>query len=160
MKNGLCTWIVWCAFCTNCLGQITDWKAVQQIAPGTRISVKTRFRTLCDFVQASSDTLTCLPAHQSIGLGRQALRFERSKIRDLRFEHSDGVNMVVGGAVGAGTGAAIGAIAGGRGYSREGTALLLGSIGGLIGGSMGQEFPIAHGKEVYRRPPAKRGKKP
>ena len=30
-------------------GQSTDWQVVKQLAPGTRISVKTRLRSICDF---------------------------------------------------------------------------------------------------------------
>ena len=152
MKSAFASFVV-CLLATSAsFSQSSNWRSVQEIVSGTRISVKTRFRSLCEFSQATTDTLTCLPAHPSPIVGRRALRFERSKVREVRLEHSDAANLLIGGAVGAGTGAAIGTAVGDRGYTKEGRALLLGAIGGLIGGSLGREFPIRHGKKVYRRP--------
>ena len=152
MKSAFASFVVWLAAASACFGQNSSWQSVQEIVPGTRISVKTRLRTLCDFLQATSDALICLPAHPSPILGRRELRFERSKVREVRLEHSDALNMLIGGSVGAGAGALTGVVAGDRGYTKEGRALLLGAIGGLLGGTFGQEFPIHHGKKVYRRP--------
>ena len=44
--------------------QSIDWQSVKRIHPGTRISVKTRLRSICDFIIATDETLVCEAAHR------------------------------------------------------------------------------------------------
>lgn len=50
----------------------------------------------------------------------------------------------------------MGAIVGNKTLTREGSALLLGTTGALVGGTFGPLFPITHGPVVYRRPKSKK----
>jgi hypothetical protein len=130
--------------------QSTDWQSVKRIHPGTRISVKTRLRSICDFITATDETLVCEAAHPGL-IPIPQFRLERNKVREVRLEHSDTTNNAVGAAVGGSVGAAGGAMAANKTLTRGGGALLVGDIGVLIGGSMGEIFPITHGAVVYRR---------
>jgi hypothetical protein len=77
--------------------------------------------------------------------------YPRDKIRDVRLEHSDAANVATGAAIGGGIGAAIGASAHNQSLTRPGGALLFGTGGAIIGGFFGKDFPITHGKTIYRR---------
>ena len=137
--------------------QSVGWQAVKQLVPGTRISVKTHFRTICDFTVATDDELVCEEAHRRfIPIPPPECRFERKQVREVRFEHSDASKARVGAVVGGGAGAAVGAIVGNKTLTREGSALLLGTTGALVGGTFGPLFPITHGPVVYRRPKSKK----
>jgi uncharacterized protein YcfJ len=136
------------------LAQAGDWQAVKHLQPGTRISVQgaSPFHLLCVFEHADDEQLVCElirrgPRGASIPLERV---YARKRIREVRLEHSDAANMTTGAAIGGGIGAALGASAG-NGNTRVGGALLLGTGGALIGGFFGRDFPVAHGKVVYRR---------
>jgi len=132
--------------------QNADWNEVRNLPPGSRISVKTRFRVLCDFDWATDDELVCEPVSYSpFYRGPTELLFDRKRVREVRLEHSDETNSAIGAAVGGGTGAIIGAVGHSDTITRGGGALLLGGIGSLIGGSFNKEFPITHGKVVYKR---------
>jgi hypothetical protein len=130
-----------------------DWKAVENLAPGTRISVKTAVRLICFFESATDDELVCSMHPPGPGLGiSYERRYDRSRIRDVRLEYSEAADIAIGATVGGGAGAIVGAVAGGNGtVTRGGGALLLGGIGALVGGAFGRDFPIAHGKVVYKR---------
>ena len=132
--------------------QTGDWRAVKNIPRGSPISVKVRVRILCIFQSATDDELICTrtnPLPSPIGL--DDLRFDRREIREVRLEHSEATNATVGDAIGAGVGAAVGASSNDGTVTRGGGALLIGGIGGIIGGFFGRDFPILHGKIVYRR---------
>jgi hypothetical protein len=52
---------------------------------------------------------------------------------------------------GVGWGATVGASLSNPSLNREGEALLLGSIGAIAGGFFGRDFPLIHGKVIYKR---------
>ncbi len=130
-----------------------DWSAVEQLAPGTRISVKTSVRLVCYFESATEDDLYCeMRQHARFATVDSGRHYDRKRIREVRVEHSEDGDAAVGALVGAGTGAAIGATVPGNGtLTRGGRELLLGGIGGIVGGFIGRDFPVAHGRVVYRR---------
>lgn len=135
--------------------QTGSWQAVEDLQPGTKISVQgtSPFHNVCIFEHATDEQLVC----QRIQHGsRRAFSpservYERKRIREVRLEHSDVANMATGAAIGGGIGAAVGASAGNGTLTRGGGALLLGGIGALVGGSFGRDFPVTHGKVLYRR---------
>jgi hypothetical protein len=140
------------ALSTTAPAQKGDWQAVRSLAPGRRISVKAKVghfspRFTCDFTRATEELLSCYPAAP----GFHPMTFERSKVKQVRLEHSDQTNAAVGALVGAGVGAALGASNGNGTTTRGGGAILGAGILGLIGGCMGPVFPITHGKVVYKK---------
>ena len=84
--------------------QTGDWQAVKNLQPGTKISVQsgTRFHILCTFEYATDEQLLCErvlrgPRGPVIPPERT---YARAKIREVRFEHSDGTNMATGALIG------------------------------------------------------------
>ncbi|HEX9112296.1 MAG TPA: hypothetical protein VF845_12520 [Terriglobales bacterium] len=143
----------------SALAQTGDWQAVKDLQPGTRISVRSDhlfIHNTCFFLSATDDQLVCERAVHSRRrmlippLPPEAI-YERSRVREVRLEHSEGANTMAGAGIGAGIGAALGASTNNGTLTRGGGALLLGGIGALVGGSFGSEFPVIHGKVVYRR---------
>ena len=139
--------------------QTGDWQAVRNLPPGTRISVRSNHlfvRNTCFFLSATDDQLVCERALHSRRrmiippIPPEAV-YQRSRVREVRLEHGEDANMLAGAGIGAGVGAALGAGVNNGTLTRGGGALLLGSLGALIGGSFGREFPVIHGKIVYRR---------
>ena len=130
-------------------GQSGDWESVKQLPPGANISVKARhaFRTQCVFRGATDDRLVCELRTPFLPM----LKLRRAEIREVRLERSDSANMATGAAIGAGAGAILGASTGNGSLTRGGGALLLGGVGGIAGGFFGRDFPIVHGKIIYRR---------
>jgi hypothetical protein len=132
--------------------QTGNWQAVENIKPGSRISVKAEHRVRCIFRYATDDELVCKRIHR--GLFRSAppeIAFDRPSVREVRLEKSDEANAAVGAAIGAGVGAAAGASNGNGTLTRGGGALLLGALGAVIGWSFGSEFHVLHGKIVYKQ---------
>lgn len=68
---------------------------------------------------------------------------ERKRVREVRLEHAGTVNSLAG----AGIGTALTAGANNGTVPR----LTLGVLGAVFGASLGSEFPIIHGKVIYRR---------
>jgi outer membrane lipoprotein SlyB len=95
--------------------------------------------------------LICEPVRHPTLLSQSERRFERKRTREIRLEHSDQTNGAVGAAVGGGIGTAVGASLSNPSLNREGGALLLGSIGAIAGGFLGRDFPLIHGKVIYKR---------
>jgi hypothetical protein len=133
--------------------QTGDWGAVKKLAPGTRISVKTSVRLVCYFESATDEHLYCdMHRHVRYATVDSGRHYDRKRIREVRLEHSEDGDAAVGALVGAGAGAAIGAGVPGNGtVTRGGRMLLLGGFGVIVGGALGKDFPIAHGRVVYRR---------
>jgi len=140
-------------FASSAHAQTGDWRALENLKPRSRISVKVRLRTICFFVRATHNELVCeLPADHRIPFRQSQLTFDRQSIREVRLEHSEAADAALGAAIGGGVGAAVGASVKGSGsLTRGGGALLLGAIGGLVGGFFGRDFPPLHGKAVYKR---------
>ena len=140
-------------FTSSAQAQPGGWRAVENLKPRSRISVKVHLRTICFFVRATHDELVCeLPADHRIPFGPSQLTFDRQSIREVRLEHGEAADAALGAAIGGGVGAAVGASVKGSGsLTRGGGAILLGAIGGLVGGFFGRDFPPLHGKVVYKR---------
>ncbi len=137
--------------------QVGSWQAVEDLDPGTRISVKEHrgFPAFpCNFERADDQVLVCSTVHP-VPFGPRRFTFKRGSVRRVRLEYSDAFNARVGGAIGFGAGATIGAVAcrgpDCRNGARVPTALILGGIGYLPGLLFGQMFPILHGQVVYSR---------
>ena len=141
------------------LAQTGNWQAVQDLQPGTRISVRANHsfgRNPCFFLSANDEQLVCERVLHSrrrmiISPIPPEAVYQRSRVREVRLEHSEAANTMAGAGIGAGVGAALGASVNNGTVTRGGGALLLGGLGALVGGSFGREFPIIHGKVVYRR---------
>lgn len=138
---------------SSALAQGQSWQNVQDLPPGAPISVKATHRIPCSFVAATNEELVCeriIRGHFVVPASYQ-FRFERRSIREVRMERPDR-GALIGAGIGAGAGAAIGAAAwhAQSGYTRGGTALILGGLGAVIGGAIGHEHPLAHGEVIYR----------
>ena len=146
-------------FASAAQAQTGDWQAVKNLQPGTKISVRSDhsfIRNACFFLSATDEQLVC---ERAVHARRRMIIppipseaiYERNRVREVRLEHSEAANTMAGAGIGAGIGAALGASANNGTMTRGGSTLLLGSFGALIGGSFGKEFPVIHGKVVYRR---------
>jgi hypothetical protein len=143
----------------SALAQTSGWQAVKNLQPGTRISIRTDhlfIRNTCFFLSATDDQLVCERAVHSRRrmiippIPPEAV-YERRRVREVRLERSEAANTMAGAGIGAGIGAALGASSNNGTLTRGGGALLIGGLGALVGGSFGREFPVIHGKVVYRR---------
>jgi hypothetical protein len=141
------------------VAQTGDWQAVKDLPPGTGISIRSDhlfIRNMCFFLSATDDQLVCERAVHSRRrmiippIPSEAV-YGRSKVREVRLEHSEAATTMAGASVGAGIGAALGASTNNGTLTRGGGALLLGGIGALVGGSFGSEFSVMHGRVIYRR---------
>jgi hypothetical protein len=129
-----------------------DWQNVKNLAPGTRISVKTNVRLLCVFESATDDVLICDTALIGTSVTNPIpLRCKRARVREVRLEFSDRENAALGAVVGGGIGATLGAVGAGQSTTRGGAAQIGGGLGALIGGIASRNFPIRHGTVIYRR---------
>ena|ERR1700722_679701 len=136
-------------------GQAGDWQAVKDLQPGTKISVLygVPFHVLCVFDHATDEQLICERVLHGPhgGFGSRERGYRRDNIKEVRLEHSDAANIATGVAIGGGIGVAVG-VGTGRNATRRGEGgLLLGGLGALFGGAFGRDFPIAHGKVIYRQ---------
>ena len=139
--------------------QTGDWQAVKRLQPGTRISVRSNhlfIRNMCFFLSATDDQLVC---ERAVHARRRIILppipteavYERSRVREVRLEHSEAAGTMVGAGIGAGIGAALGTSVNNGTLTRGGSVLLLSGIGALVGGSFGRDFPVVHGRVVYRQ---------
>lgn len=140
---------------TSAQAQKGDWQAVKDLPSGTRISVKTRVWFTCILERATDEVLACdLTLDGGIWHSSSEVKLDRRKIHEVRLGSDEGLNTAVGAAVGGGAGAIIGAIAGasrGSGSTPGIGAILVGGLGAIVGGAVGREFPIVHGKVVYKK---------
>lgn len=143
---------------TYAQAQNGDWQAIKELAPGTPISVKYgRFwvHNRCIFESATDDVLVCervLYGTARLYIPPEAV-YRRKLIQEVRLEHSDASNIAVGALIGGGVGAALGATGSGDRSvrARADLGFLVGSGGAALGGLIGRDFPIRHGKVIYRR---------
>lgn len=138
--------------------QSRNWNVVEQLAPGTPISVKYgRFwlHNRCVFERATEEVLVC--ERVSYGMSRLFIppvaEYRRKLVREIRLEHSDASNIAFGAALGGAVGGALGAAGSGDTHTRArvGTGILVGMGGAALGGFIGRDFPIRHGKVIYRQ---------
>jgi hypothetical protein len=123
-------------FGTTAHAQNRDWQAVQNLKPGTRISIKAQERYLCTFENASQDELTCEGVHPRVTRQPSRISIPRREIREVRLPP----NQAKYGWIGVGIGAGVGAAGG-----------LVGVLGGAAaGGILGTMVPIfRRGKVIY-----------
>jgi hypothetical protein len=147
-----------CLWVADARAQSGDWKVVKQIPPGTSISVKYgRFslHNRCVFESATEDVLVCeriLYGTSRLFIPPEAV-YKRKLVREVRLEHTDASNIAFGAAIGGAVGGALGAAGTGdtHAQARVAAGLLVGMGGAVVGGLMGRDFPVRHGKVIYRR---------
>jgi len=132
--------------------QTGNWQAVENLAPGSRISVEVGHRAICFFVVATHDALTCAPPrHRGFLFGPRKLTFPRQIVREVRLEHSEAADAAFGAVIAGGIGVTVGAgVKGPQAANRWIGALFLGGVFGAFGGAIGRDFPLLHGQVVYK----------
>jgi hypothetical protein len=136
-------------FASAARAQSSDWRVVQNLRPGTRITVKTQKSYACEVEQATEDKLVC---HHPSRFSRRTRTFQKSEIREVRLA----VDMKQYAATGAAIGAAVGAIAGASiptnvEQTRPLTAIATGFVGAGVGHITGGAIAIVKkGKVIYR----------
>lgn len=144
-----------------------DWTVVEDLPGGVVITVKTTDPVRCVLREATDTELVCdrfpHPAPSSFPFPPppytpppQSLRtyvFRRDAVRQVRLEH-DEVDNAASTVLGAMLGTAIGGAVGynvGATSKNVGGAFLLGGLGALVGGFVGHNFPLLHGRVIYQR---------
>lgn len=131
--------------------QTGDWQAVQDIPPGSEISVKTQSGSArCVFENATDTELRC---ERRLGKSPRSVTFDRQGIRRVRLERP-GANAALGPVIGTGIGGAVGVAVtkdSKDAETRVYAPLLLGILGGVVSGIIMKKFSPVHGKVVYRQ---------
>ncbi len=136
-------------FGSSAQAQNGDWQAVENLKPGTRLTVKARHNILCIFQSATDDELVCKPL-RFLHLGPGESRFDRQSVREIRLEPNLAKHMWVGAGIGAGAGAIAGATTGSP--PRGGRIIVLTLAGAAAGSILGGILSIPlRGKLIYRR---------
>ncbi len=128
--------------------QAGRWDAVMNLNPGTAVSVVRGHRYHCVMMSATEEQLVCEPFGPHLFL-RDAFVFNRTEIREVRFEHPVG-SAFVGAVIGTAVGVALGAGGGSGSLTRGGTEFAGGVFFGFIGGFIGHIFHLVHGSVLYR----------
>jgi hypothetical protein len=136
-----------------------DWRAVENLEPGTHVIVKAQHKCACTLEGANEEQLVCW-VHVPRSFRTVSLAIPRAEIREVRKlpEPHPGRDALIGAAIGAGAGAIAGAS---DGPNLRGTHAFLGSVGGagfgafggmLVGATNGIfQILVRHGKLVYRQ---------
>ncbi len=137
-------------FASSAQAQTGDWQAVQNLKPGTLISVKVRHRFLCSLEHATENELVCeVPEHRLSRLPPR-ITIPRGEVREVRLAHNQAKDGAIGAGIGAGVGAAVGA---NTGTGSRGAGASIGALGGAaIGAVVGTTVPIfRRGRIIYKR---------
>lgn len=130
--------------------QTGDWQVVQNLQPGTRLTVKGRKTYLCSVEYATEDELVCEGRRPFAMRRPPSAAIPRAEIHEIRLEPSQSKHGCIGAVIGAGVGAAVGASKN-KGVRRAG-ALVGAPAGALVGGMVGLAVPIfRRGKVIYKR---------
>jgi hypothetical protein len=144
---------------THAKAKAGDWRAVENLEPGTHVIVKAQRKYACTVEGANEDQLVCW-VHQRRSFRTISIAIPRAEIREVRKlpEPHPGRDAWIGAAIGAGAGAIAGAS---DGPNLRGTHAFLGSVGGaglgafggmLVGATSGIfQILVRHGKLVYRQ---------
>lgn len=130
--------------------QTGDWGAVEEIVPGTFISVVKRVRQGCELVKVTDSELAC---DRQIGKVERGLVFARSQVREVRLEEPGRHPMIAGAIIGGVVGGFAGFLGGGQANDPEarGYARAFGiPVGAVLGGVIGRNFH-RHGAIIYRQ---------
>lgn len=151
-----------------------DWNAVKSLAIGTPLSVLSpnSHHLLCYFERTTDDELYCEPLWPGIPSspwpwpwpwpspwpvpyphpyppGPAEYVFKRAMVQEVREEHTEATNRLIGMGIGGGIGAAVGAAR--WSDTPAGGALLVGLVGSTIGGLIGRAHPLFHGHVIYKQ---------
>ena len=138
-------------FAASAQAQTGNWQAVMNLPPGAYLAVKTDYQFACIFRSATDDELIC--GRTGPRGASSELRIDRRTVREVRFEHLDHGNPLIGAAIGGGIGVAAGIRAGAAGGARSsaGLALIFGTAIGGFGALIAYATPIFHRKVIYRQ---------
>jgi len=128
--------------------QINQWRNVEQLRPGTLISVVERGRRECELVSVTDSELIC---NRDVGRLNRRLVYARSQIREVRLERPEDNTMIVGAITGGIAGGLVGFLGTKQASDPETRpyATYYGvPIGALIGGIVGRHVH-RHGSVVY-----------
>lgn len=146
------------AFLTSaCAAQTGDWAAVEGLAPGTDISIKTRQgRNYRGEVDSVDPYQLVLWSQERAFPGRKLVRREiaRADVKQVRMNHP-WISMAAGAGIGAGLGIGIGAAVDAHYPSNEDRGLLgvvLGFLGAAIGAGVAKSHPFIKGRSIYVAP--------
>ncbi len=78
------------------------------------------------------------------------LTFDRRRIREVRLEHSNGSNALVGAAIGGGAGAVFGAVGPNTDLNKGASTVVGAGFGILLGGFLGSALPVRHWRIIYK----------
>jgi uncharacterized protein YcfJ len=130
--------------------QSSDWKVVERLNPGTRISVKVKKTYACVVERVTDTELICRSPSRLV---RRTRTYPRAEIREVRLATDRKDYAVTGMAVGA----AIGTIAGASlptnvEATRPFTAIATGFVGGFFGHVTGMAIGLFRkGQVIYKR---------
>lgn len=147
--------LVCCAW--TCRAQTGDWSKVEQLHHGEPVKLRvTVGRQVCNFVSADDSALHCEYRRSVFFVPvRHRMEFPRADVLEVRLSRQ-GLSTLAGAAIGAGAGAGIGAgiDAQAKDQQEEGhlVTVLLGFLGAVIGGGVGQHTDFLAGPVVYRAP--------
>jgi hypothetical protein len=136
-------------FASAARAQSSDWRAVQNLRPGTHITVKTQKSYACKLEQATEDKLVC--QHPS-RVSRRTRTFQKAEIREVRLAVDFKRHAAAGAAIGAAVGAIVGAsVPTNVEQTRFITAIATGFVGAGIGHLTGGAIAIVkRGKVIYK----------
>ncbi|MGA8026234.1 MAG: hypothetical protein WB992_03755 [Bryobacteraceae bacterium] len=82
-----------CSIVVPLEGQANDWLSVEELAPGTPISVVTRGRRGCEVVRVTDSELIC---DRSIGEAHRTFVLARGEVLEVRLEEPEHNQMIAG----------------------------------------------------------------
>jgi hypothetical protein len=142
---------------TSAAAQSGDWAAVEGLAPGTDISLKT---TRGQKLQGELDSVTTdhltiwsqerdFPGHKTV-----RREFSRSDVKQIWVNHRVG-SVLAGAAIGTGVGVGIGVAIDAQSRNNEDRSIagvVFGLLGGAIGAGIAKYHPFLKGKTIYLAP--------
>lgn len=142
---------------SSATAQSGDWAAVEGLASGTDVSVKTKQgkKYQGEVDSANSERLIIWSQERDFP-GRKIVRREvaRAEIKQIKLNHRL-TSIAAGAAIGAGIGVGIGAAVDSQYSSNEDRGLLgvvLGLLGAAIGAGIAKSHPFLKGKTIYLAP--------
>jgi hypothetical protein len=157
MRNSFCLLLTMAILTSTCLAQTGDWAAVEGLAQGTDISIKTKqgrnYRGEVDSVAVNRLTLW---SQEHDFPGRKLVRREiaRADVKSVRPNHP-WISIAAGAGIGAGIGIGIGSAVDAHYPNNEDRGLLgevLGILGAAIGAGIAKSHPFIKGKAIYVAP--------
>jgi hypothetical protein len=135
----------------------SDWTRLQAVQSGTLLRVSSQRRpTICSFVAADSDSLTCMQTQTIFFFPvRHRLVFMQPEVTLVKVSRY-ALSTLAGAGIGAGAGAGIGAAidASAKNQVEEGhlVTAVFGVLGGALGAGIGGTADFLAGPVIYRAP--------